>query len=73
MEFCQWLKHFYSIKATPADYNGLERRNEAIASYGSGHKHAAKQLPASVIGDAASAPAPAFVKPARISFFYKHF
>ena len=49
MEFCQWLKHYHSIRAPGNDYPGLERRNEAIASYGAGRKHAVKSLPTSVV------------------------
>lgn len=43
MEFCQWLKHYHGIKASPEQhYPAEEVRNQAIAAYSSGHKHAAK-------------------------------
>ncbi len=116
MEFCQWLKHFHSIKtsrmsisaslcpmhfsvlpcslsnsfahhaldfsvsifcirshscAADMDYPAEERRNEAIASYSSGHKHAAKSFQPASGGNAgpaasAAAAAPAAAAPAKM-------
>eukprot|EP00455_Lapot_gusevi_P012039 TRINITY_DN15647_c0_g1_i2.p1 TRINITY_DN15647_c0_g1~~TRINITY_DN15647_c0_g1_i2.p1 ORF type:complete len:202 (-),score=91.79 TRINITY_DN15647_c0_g1_i2:76-612(-) len=48
MEFCQWLKHFFSVRYNGQPYAAAERREQAMNSYSKGHKYASSKVESKV-------------------------